>query len=137
MRRARRGRSRHHAIRGKKVWPKVLTGNLFVRRYLAPSRLRLFGYRLKVPNGWIYCNTITRARVFARDEFSQSIVFVPDRAGGRIIDIPIIKGASWSYLNRRSHGAEQTSPVNAPLLSDFPTKRFPIAVTRSPSFARP
>ena len=37
-------------------------------------------FRLKVPNGWIYCTTITRTRVFARDEFSQSMVFVPDRA---------------------------------------------------------
>ena len=37
-------------------------------------------FRLKVPNGWIYCNSITRARLFTRDEFSQSMVFVPDRA---------------------------------------------------------
>jgi hypothetical protein len=29
-----------------------------------------------VPNGWIYCNTITRARAFTRDEFSQSMVFL-------------------------------------------------------------
>ena len=33
-------------------------------------------FRLKVPNGWIYCNTITRVRVFTRDEFSQSMVFL-------------------------------------------------------------
>jgi len=38
-------------------------------------------FRLKVPNGWIYCNTITRSRIFSRDEFSHSMVFVPDRAG--------------------------------------------------------
>jgi hypothetical protein len=38
-------------------------------------------FRLKVPNGWIYCNTITRSRVLARDEFTQSMFFVPDRAG--------------------------------------------------------
>src|SRR5262249_21904127 len=31
---------------------------------------------LEVPNGWIYCNTITRARAFTRDEFSQSMVFL-------------------------------------------------------------
>jgi hypothetical protein len=37
-------------------------------------------FRLKVPNGWIYCNAITRTRMLARDEFSQSLVFVPDRA---------------------------------------------------------
>ena len=37
-------------------------------------------FRLKVPNGWIYRNAITRTRVLARDEFSQSLVFVPDRA---------------------------------------------------------
>jgi hypothetical protein len=35
-------------------------------------------FRLRVPNGWIYCTTITRTRMFARDEFSQSMVFVPD-----------------------------------------------------------
>jgi hypothetical protein len=28
---------------GKKTWPKVLNGNLFVRRYLAPTRSRPFG----------------------------------------------------------------------------------------------
>ena len=38
-------------------------------------------FRLKVPNGWLYCNTITRARALARDEFSQSMVFVPDQGG--------------------------------------------------------
>jgi hypothetical protein len=37
-------------------------------------------FRLRVPNGWIYCTTITRTRVFARDEFSQSMVFVPNGA---------------------------------------------------------
>jgi len=45
-------------------------------------------FRFKVPNGWIYCNTITRARVFARDEFSQSLVFVPDRAGAESSTFP-------------------------------------------------
>ncbi len=30
-------------------------------------------FRLKVPNGWIYCNTITRARVFARDGFPIAV----------------------------------------------------------------
>jgi hypothetical protein len=38
-------------------------------------------FRLKVPNGWLYCNTITRARALTRDEFSQSMVFVPDQVG--------------------------------------------------------
>src|SRR5438477_1085867 len=34
-------------------------------------------FRLKVPNGWIYCTITTRARTFSRDEFSQSMVLYP------------------------------------------------------------
>jgi hypothetical protein len=45
-------------------------------------------FRLKVPNGWIYCTTITRTRVFARDDFSQSMVFVPDPSGAGSPTLP-------------------------------------------------
>ena len=38
-------------------------------------------FRVKGAERMDLCTTITRARAFTRDEFSQSMVFVPDRAG--------------------------------------------------------
>jgi len=55
--------------------------NRWERIYSEMSRpFSIQTFRLKVPNGWIYCHTVTRFHWFARDDFSQSTVFVPDQA---------------------------------------------------------
>jgi hypothetical protein len=92
---------------------------------------RLFGvsrpfaietFRSKAPNGWIDCNAMTRTRVLARDEFSQSLVFVPDRAEAGSPTFPIIQ-TRLLVLSKLAR-CRRSSPANAAPSSGFPPDAF-------------
>jgi hypothetical protein len=75
-----RGKVTNRSEKGaKKIMARDVHWELVCSEKSRPFAIETF--RLKVPNGWLYCNTITRARALTRDEFSQSMVFVPDQLG--------------------------------------------------------